>query len=131
MFCELARETVADALASRALYHTYLERLLDVSQKESSRQATNEALLCFDEIVSKVDFKQYVLTMDTPRLSKTNKLKVKGEPSWKPKGTNVNKTDLFDDPPRTGSWDRIPIHTVSPADNEQTVRRERRCHNYC
>ena len=67
MFCELARETVADALASRALYHTYLERLLDVSQKESSRQATNEALLHFDKIVSRIDSKQYVLTIDTPR----------------------------------------------------------------
>ena len=33
--------------------------------------------------------------MDTPRLSKTNKLEAKGDPSWKPKGTNVNKTDLF------------------------------------
>ena len=82
-------------LASHALYYAYLGRLLTVSQKELSRQATTGALLHFDEIVSKVDFKQYVLTMDTPHRSKTNKLEAKGDPSWKPKGTNVNKTDLF------------------------------------
>ena len=36
-----------------------------------------------------------MLTMDTPQYSKTDKLDTKAQASWKPKGTNVNKTDIF------------------------------------
>ena len=95
IFRELAQETTGDALASHVLHHAYLEHFVDVYEKESSRDATKEMLLRFDKVVSKVDFKQYVLATDHPRESKWPKIEAKADPLWKPTGTNVNKTDLF------------------------------------
>ena len=44
IFRDLARETVGDALASHALYHAYLDLLLDLIEKEAA-QATKKTIL--------------------------------------------------------------------------------------